>query len=267
MPGSSKRGRPPLSQNMASSRSGSRRHTPTLMDYTHSPNTQFRDESDSECTGYDESWKSAIESFQSTVQRSMEELQRSISKLENDLGKAVEFQSKRIDVLETKMTETQNECDALHEKVAVLESSLESSFSEINKLERMSRRNNFRVVGIPVSEGEICEDLLKEKVFPLFGDNLDIQIERCHRDGRGYAGRPPHILVRCLSYQSKVFIMKRRRASLEGQSFFIVDDLTRPDLEEKKKWAPKVKELYERGVKLRFSGGKWRDATGKPFAF
>ena len=266
-PGSSRRGRPPLSQNMSSTRGSSRRNTPTLDDYTDLRSTQFRDDTDSEYASNDEAWKTAIESFQTTVQRSMETLQRSISKLEADLGKAVEYQSKRIDVLESKMAEADKECDELHEKVTALENSLESSYFEINKLERMSRRSNFRIVGIPISEGEVCEDLVKEKVLPLFGDDLDIKIERCHRNGRGFAGRPPHILVRCLSYQSKVFVMKRRRASLEGQSFFIVDDLTRTDLAEKKKWASKVKDLYERGVKLRFSGGKWRDAAGKPYVF
>ncbi|KAJ8021596.1 hypothetical protein HOLleu_38844 [Holothuria leucospilota] len=128
--------------------------------------------------------------------------QRSISNLEHDLGKALEFQSKRIYVLESKMADANKECDELHEKVAVLESSLESSFAEINKSERMSRRNNFRILGIPVTEGEVCEDLVKEKVFRFFGDDLDIKIEHCHRGGRGFAGRPPHIVVRCLSYQS-----------------------------------------------------------------
>ncbi|KAJ8038731.1 hypothetical protein HOLleu_16238 [Holothuria leucospilota] len=138
---------------------------------------------------------------------------------------------------------------------------------DTNKLERFSRRNNFRIVGIPVTENENCEESVKEKVFPLFKDAPDLHIERCHRDGRAPPGRSPHILVRCLSYKAKSFIMRYRRSALQGQSFFIVDDLTRLDLAEKKKWSSKVKDLYERGVKLTFSGGKWRDATGKPFEF
>lgn len=48
------------------------------------------------------------------------------------------------------------------------------------KVEHFTRRNNFRVVGIPVSEKEDCEDLVKEKLFSLFEDTSDLSIERCH---------------------------------------------------------------------------------------
>lgn len=51
----------------------------------------------------------------------------------------------------------------------------------------------------------------------------------------------------------------------ENKSFFIVDDLTRIDLKEKKKQADKVTEPYNQGT--RFFGGKWRDASGKPYQF
>ena len=61
--------------------------------------------------------------------------------------------------------------------------------------------------------------------------------------------------------------MRNRRQALQGENFFIVDDLTRVDLAEKKKWAPQVKVLYDRGTRLRFAGGKWRDSAGKPFVF
>ena len=65
----------------------------------------------------------------------------------------------------------------------------------------------------------------------------------------------------------KSYVMRNRRTALEGQNFFIVDDLTKADLQEKKKWTPQVTELYTRGTKLRFSGGKWRDHSGKPYNF
>lgn len=61
--------------------------------------------------------------------------------------------------------------------------------------------------------------------------------------------------------------MKHRRAALEDQGYFIVDDLTKSDLSEKKKWAAQVKGLYESGTKLRFTGSGWRDSSGKPYEF
>ena len=131
----------------------------------------------------------------------------------------------------------------------------------------MSRRNNFRVIGIPVTTGEDCEKIIKDKVFALFEGSPEISVERCHRDGRGGNDRPPHILVRCLSYKDKVMIMKQRRRVLENQSYFRVDDLTKQDLMEKKKGAQKASELFQQGTKLHFSGGKWRDTSGKPYQF
>ena len=61
--------------------------------------------------------------------------------------------------------------------------------------------------------------------------------------------------------------MRNRRVALQGQNFFIGDDLTKVDLLEKKKWSQKVKELYDSGTKLIFSAGKWRDGSGRPFEF
>ncbi|KAJ8018113.1 hypothetical protein HOLleu_44072 [Holothuria leucospilota] len=65
----------------------------------------------------------------------------------------------------------------------------------------------------------------------------------------------------------KVDIMKKRRTVLNGKPFSIVDDLTKMDLTERKKWAPQVKQLYDSGTRLRFSGGKWRDSAGKSYIF
>lgn len=217
--------------------------------------------------GLEEGWKLAISDFQRSVETSLKSLQRSISKLETELGKAVEFQAQRIDEIEIKMAAKDKECQDFSRRITALESSLTAAENENNKLERMSRRNNFRIVGIPVTQDEYCESIVKEKVFSLFSDTPDLSIERCHRDGRAFGARPPHILVRCLSYKAKTFIMKHRRTALEGQDFFIVDDLTKSDLSEKKKWAAQVKVLYESGTKLRFTGGRWRDSTGKPYEF
>jgi hypothetical protein len=56
------------------------------------------------------------------------------------------------------------------------------------------------------------------------------------------------------------------RTVLKDQSFFIVDDLTRLDLIEKRKWSTQVSSLYKNGVRLKFFAGKWRK-NGVPFTF
>ena len=156
---------------------------------------------------------------------------------------------------------------SLSEKVNKLEETAKNDSKLINKLERMTRRNNLRFVGIAKSDGEDCQKLIRELVASKFEDVGDISIERAHRDGRGTNGRAPHILVRFLSFQTKLSILRQARRVLEGEAFFVLDDLTGIDLQEKKRWAKRVKELYDQGTKLRFSGGLWRDSSGRPYAF
>ena len=40
--------------------------------------------------------------------------------------------------------------------------------------------------------------------------------------------------------------------------------MTKRDLEEKKKYAKEVQELYKKGTKLRFNAGHWRGNGGVP---
>lgn len=145
------------------------------------------------------SWQSAFDSFKTVVQESIASVKDAIKQLHVDLGQAIEFQSKRVDEMESKMAAMGNDQANFSAKILQLEDALLKKDEEINKLERMSRRNNFRIVGVPQNSGENVESIVKDQILPLF-DNPDIVIERCHRDGRGANGRPPHILVRCLSY-------------------------------------------------------------------
>ena len=94
----------------------------------------------------------------------------------------------------------------------------------------------------------------------------DVAVEHAHRDGRAPHGRSPHILVKLLSYRDKIEIMKQAKSALKDTGYFILDDLTKADLTEKKKWSKQVKELYDQGKKLKFSAGKWR-RNGQPFTF
>lgn len=79
--------------------------------------------------------------------------------------------------------------------------------------------------------------------------------------------RAPHILVKMLSFQDKVKIMKEARLKLLGTPYYVVDDLTPEDLKEKRKWKEELKQLYDSGTKLRFVAGKWRAGEGIVYQF
>ena len=95
---------------------------------------------------------------------------------------------------------------------------------------------------------------------------MPIKVERAHRDGKKVE-KPRHILVKLLSYREKAEIMKKAREVLKNEKCYIVDDLTRADLAEKKKYKKEVQDLFAKGTKLRFYAGAWRGNGGVPYFF
>ena len=57
--------------------------------------------------------------------------------------------------------------------------------------------------------------------------------------------------------------MKNRRETLKDESYHVVEDLTKVNLEMKQSWSEKVRALYQKGIKLRFITEMWRDRNGK----
>ena len=123
------------------------------------------------------------------------------------------------------------------------------------------------MIGVEESTNENCIEIVKTILEDKFDFEGEPCIERAHRDGRGKYGKPAHMLIKMLSYQSKVTIMKSHRTALTDSPMYILDDLTAADRKEKWKWKVEVKALYDQGTKLRFFAGKWRHRDGGPFAF
>ena len=97
-----------------------------------------------------------------------------------------------------------------------------------NNNEQYSRRCNLRIHGIPEKAGENCYDLViafcKEE---LKCDVALNEIDRTHRVGKSKQDShlPRAIIVKFVSYQSKVKVLQNRR-NLKGRKFFINEDLT-----------------------------------------
>ncbi|XP_072041483.1 uncharacterized protein [Amphiura filiformis] len=207
--------------------------------------------------------QNSIKEFQSHVKLTLDGLFKGMQKLESELNRSIEFQSSRIDAMEAKLNPLEEENAKLREQVDSLTGKVQHHADLINKQERFSRRNNIRVVGVPATENESCIDFVEKMLKEQFKMD-DVTVERAHRDGRGYLGKSPHLLVKLLSYRDKIEIMQDAKSALKNESYFIVDDLTKADLAEKKKWGQRVKELYNEGTKLKFFAGKWR-RNGQPY--
>ena len=189
-----------------------------------------------------------------------------LQEIKAEFGKAIEHNFSILEELKNENSALKTKCSELENRVTQLENSVTAHSVSLNNQERLSRRNNLRVVGYNYRDDENCLDIATAVMEKVGVSNP--KIERAHRDRRGVSseGHSGHILIKLTFYQDKVMVMKNCRHSLANDEFFITDDLTASDLQEKRKFAKDVSELYSRGIKLRFYGGNWR-RSGKPYDF
>ena len=209
------------------------------------------------------------ESFEDFVRSKLTDLIKSMTNLEERLAASIELNSERIGDLEESEKEQNKKIAELTNQVNTLSGTVKQQAASINRNERFARRNNFRLVGVRAHENENCVEIVKEVLQENFEWEGVPRIERAHRDRprNPEHNRAPHILVKMLSYQDKLKIMKEARQSLESTPWYVLDDLTPDDLKEKKKWKDQVKRLYDAGTKLRFVAGRWRTREGGVYRF
>ena len=205
--------------------------------------------------------------FEEFVRSTLAKIVNGQKQLEMKLAESIEFNSESIVKLQKEKADIEKDLCALKLEVSSLTTQVAKQSSEINKQERFSRRNNFRVVGIDRQQGENCTTLIENILASKFGWSELPRIERAHRDGQGKNGKPPHILVKMCSFQDKLRVFRERHRALDGSSLYILDDLTAQDRQERARWKNEVKTLYEQGTKLRFSAGRWRTSKGVTYEF
>ena len=188
--------------------------------------------------------------FEVFVRSTLAKLVDGQKQLEARLAASIEFNSERISDLEKAKMGLEKEVSGL----SSTKITLEKQSIEINKQERFSRRNNFRVVAVPRTQGENCLQKVADILVTNFGWSDTPKIERAHRDGPDKQGRPAHLLVKMLSCQDKLKVMREHRKALEGTPMFILDDLTAMDRREKLRWKTEVKTLYEKDKTEIFRG-------------
>ena len=213
-------------------------------------------------------FKSLTEKFERTVQDAVSSFIARLNELEENLGASLDFERERIDTLQENQTHLEKKMEKMEKELNEMKVEIIKNSAATNKSERFSRRNNIRLVGIKEAapdQREDCVEIAEEMLRTKF--EVTTKVERAHRDGKKMDGRPRHILIKFLSYREKVDIMRRARAVLKDEAYFVVDDLTQADLQEKQRWIKQVQQLYQNGTKLRFYAGKWRQAGGVPYKF
>ena len=185
-----------------------------------------------------------------------------IKSMLQDFRVSLEFQAQRTTDLEQRVDPLEKKVKDLEKQMQQQELMIRKAAEADNKQERFSRKNNFRIVGMKEENNENPMERAKFVLNRHFGME-NPRLERAHRDGPKMApDKPRHFLVRMLSYQDKRYILSQQRNALAETGMFIIDDLTKPDREEKKRWKSEVQEAFSAGIRYHFSSGKWRDRKG-----
>lgn len=203
--------------------------------------------------------------FTNALDSAIDKITKELKKIRTDFGKAINEHKKLINAVKAENAVLKEKCQSLEARIDGLEKSRDEHAFLHNKHERFSRRNNIRIVGFPTSSNENCLEIAREVITKI--GVPDCRLERAHRDGRYVAGRDRHILVKLTYFQDKISVLKNARRALSEERFYVVEDLTKMDLAEKRLHSKEVSDLFQQGTRLRFSGGLWRHGNGKPYNF
>ena len=84
-----------------------------------------------------------------------------LSNIETQFNKAILDLRNDFIVLKLETDTLQQTCSSIQDKLTILESIIQSQSNKLNELERFSRKNNLRIVGVPYVKDENCIKLSK----------------------------------------------------------------------------------------------------------
>ena len=153
-----------------------------------------------------------------SIKEDMQSLKESLIDTQQQLAEACE----EIEILkagQNKVDWLESEVRYLKEKTSVLEKKIEDQ-------NRYSRRENIIIKGVPESEGEDCLTVING-IFTKLGVG-PFQLQRFHRLGlkKDNAQRSRPLIVRFLSFQDKLTVL-RKRGQLRGTQIYFQDDMSK----------------------------------------
>ncbi len=95
-------------------------------------------------------------------------------------------------------------------------------------LEQYIRKNSIRITGVPEKPNENLLDIIHQHVTARLPPDCSfdiLHIDNLHRLGKPLPGRGRQIIVKFMSFQKKMIIMRNRKL-LKGTGIIVSDDLT-----------------------------------------
>ena len=109
------------------------------------------------CTEKTDDFQCFVREMLTDLHRGQADINKCITLLERNISELIQFESGQITNLENKIMDLEK----LHQQVRTIDQQLADHNEMLNKLERFSRRNNVRVIGLPQDKDEDCLSLTR----------------------------------------------------------------------------------------------------------
>ena len=182
---------------------------------------------DVECEINEQS-KQIVKRFSASIEKLKECINSQLSNIEMEFHDAILDLRKDVMLLKQEINIIKLTNKVLEGNVASVQEIINKQNEKINDLERHSRKNNLRIVGVPYTKDEDCVNVSQTILNGVL--NTDVSIDIARRAGRYVHNKSK--LVKLSSIEDKLNIMKNSKRMLIGQPCYIVDDLTQQDLKE-----------------------------------
>ena len=169
-----------------------------------------------------------MKQFSTSIEKVKGCINSQLSNIEMQFNDAVLDLRKDVMQLKQEINIIKQTNDVLEGNVASVHEIINKQNEKINDLERHSRKNNLRIIGVPYTKDEDCVEVSKTILNSVL--NTDVSIDIAHRTGRYFPNESKQIIVSLSSIEDKHNIMKNSKRMLSGQPCYIVDDLTEQDL-------------------------------------
>lgn len=209
--------------------------------------------------------KEDVNKILTNVLTTLKSIESNIKSVQCDVSQIKETQSSilnkiqtlenRITVVENKTASADSAMDEFQSKVNGFAKTTDSISETVNRLDRLSKERQLRLINFPESKTENCVSVVHKLLYEKF--DLDIPIESAYRMGKVMnGGKPRHIVFKVARVSDKHDIFKMKRYALRNEDYYIVEDLTRADLAVKKQLQPEMDQLRSQGKRFKFRDGK-----------
>ena len=167
---------------------------------------------------------------------------------------AMNTKDEEIDSLHTLNVTLNNTVQSLRDDVATLRKDFVKQGDEVLALQRYTREWGLRFNGIPETKDENCIKLLEDKLAQVGLPH--VKIENAHRLAAMQDGSTRTIAARCFSrVERREVLNKINRKKLFDLGVPVFESLCQFDADLKRRYAPKMKELYDEGHRVYYAKG------------